>query len=145
MSRRGDIEVGVAIEALKVTFTIGRELRSPNRWKRHLAEWAESKTWQRLLLASVRNLPLHVLFPWPEGRRRVTVTRWVPTRRNFLLDRDNQHFVVKPLNDALKRLGWIKDDREIWLEQPIPTQEVSGDGRYWTIVEIEPCGKDGGT
>ena len=68
-------------------------------------------------------------------RRRVVVTRVVPSARNFLKDSENILFSLKPVNDALKRLGLIYDDSMKWLEQPMPTQEV---GPAWeTVIQIE--------
>ena len=72
-------------------------------------------------------------------RMRVEVERHVPSRRNFIQDADNLAFCVKPLLDALKRQGWIKNDSRKWLEHPTPTQHVSADGRDWTVVKIERC------
>jgi hypothetical protein len=62
----------------------------------------------------------------------------VPSARNFIRDDDNLRFAVKPLLDALKRQGYIKNDSRKWLEHPTPTQSVSPDGKDWTIVTIEP-------
>lgn len=70
-------------------------------------------------------------------RRRVTVTRLVPSARNFIRDEENLHFCVKPLNDALKRLGLIFDDSRNWIDQPMPTQAVAPDKIARTIVRIE--------
>lgn len=68
---------------------------------------------------------------------RVEVERHVPSLRNFIRDDDNLRFAVKPLLDALKRQGYIKDDSRKWLDHPTPTQHVSADGKDWTIVRIE--------
>lgn len=70
-------------------------------------------------------------------RRRVTVIREVKQASHFLQDDDNLRFCVKPLNDALKRLGLIYDDSREWLEQPMPEQRVSADKHVRTIVRIE--------
>lgn len=70
-------------------------------------------------------------------RRRVTVIRQVATRRQFIRDDENLHFAVKPLNDALKRLGLLYDDSRTWLEQPPVEQQVSPDGQARTIVRLE--------
>jgi hypothetical protein len=71
------------------------------------------------------------------ARMRVEVERHVPSARNFIRDDDNLRFAVKPLLDALKRLGYIKNDSRKWLDHPTPTQHVSADGRDWTVVRIE--------
>lgn len=70
-------------------------------------------------------------------RRRVTVTRYVKSKRAFIRDEENLHFCVKPLNDALKRLGLIFDDSRNWIEQPMPEQRVAPDGIERTVVRIE--------
>lgn len=72
-------------------------------------------------------------------RLRVTVERHVPSGRNFIRDDDNLRFAVKPLLDALKRQGYIKNDSRKWLEHPTPTQHVSADGKDYTIIRIEPA------
>lgn len=72
-----------------------------------------------------------------QERRRVTVLRYVKNRRQFVKDDDNLAFSVKPLNDALKRLGLIYDDHRKWMEQPLPEQLVSPDGIARTVVRIE--------
>lgn len=70
-------------------------------------------------------------------RRRVTVIRQVASRREFMQDDDNLKFALKPVNDALKRLGLLFQDSRKWLEQPPVDQQVSPDGRPYTIIRIE--------
>lgn len=72
------------------------------------------------------------------GKMRVEVERHVPSARNFIRDDDNLRFSVKPLLDALKRQGYIRNDSRKWLEHPTPTQHVSADGGDWTVVRITP-------
>lgn len=129
---------------------IPRELKSPNRWQgrhwrykhRETHEW-EQAVWCAMLQQRpdmLRVPPIKALAMIFRGEpvfgcreeRRVVVTRECPSRRNFVKDEDNLRFSVKPLNDALKRLGLIRDDSRKWLEQPMPTQEVSADGRWRT-------------
>lgn len=71
------------------------------------------------------------------GRVRVRITREVPSARNFIRDDDNLRFSVKPLLDALKRQGYIKNDSRKWIELPSPEQRVSSDGKYWTQVQLD--------
>ena len=127
-----------------MTLTIPRELRSPNAWmwKHWRIKQRERESWERDIFVQAcvwvgtdRVLGMSA----PKGRARVTVTRLVPSKRNFIRDDDNLRFAVKPVNDALKRLGLIKDDNRTWLEQPMPTQRVSIDGAYATVIEIAPC------
>lgn len=73
------------------------------------------------------------------GKMRVEVERHVPSARNFIRDDDNLRFAVKPLLDALKRKGYIKNDSRKWLDHPTPTQHVSADGKDWTVIRIEAC------
>lgn len=72
-----------------------------------------------------------------QERRRATVIRQVKFAGHFIRDDDNLRFAVKPLNDALKRIGLLYDDSRDWLEQPMPLQEVSRDRLARTIVRIE--------
>lgn len=133
-----------------LTLAIPRELKSPNRWNgcHWRVKHRESQEWEMEIAVSLltkraqRNVwaVLVAMNAVPPKRvcterRRVTVTRQVPSVRNFIKDEDNLRFATKPLNDALKRLGLIKDDNRKWLEQPMPTQEV---GPVWmTVIQIE--------
>lgn len=72
------------------------------------------------------------------GKMRLIVERHVPSQRNFIRDDDNLRFSVKPLLDALKRQGYIKNDSRKWLDHPTPTQHVSADGKDYTVITIEP-------
>lgn len=113
-------------------FRVPRLLDSPNRWNG--AHWKLkhkiSQIWQIEIRAQA--LPPSV----KPGRRRVEVERHVRSRRGFIRDDDNLRFSVKPLLDAMKRLGWIRDDAREWLELPAPTQHVSEDGRDWTVIKV---------
>lgn len=71
------------------------------------------------------------------GKMRIEIERHVPSGRNFIRDDDNLRFSVKPLLDALKRQGYIKNDSRKWLEHPTPTQHISADGKDWTVVRID--------
>ena len=73
-------------------------------------------------------------------KQRVEIERHVPSARNFIRDDDNLRFAVKPLLDALKRQGYIKNDSRKWLEHPTPTQHVSADGKDYTVIRISPAG-----
>jgi len=123
------------------SYHLARILKSPNTWQgrhwrvkdRDTREWQVALAWA-VWLSSCHGEPP----PQATGRVRVTVTRFVPTRRHFIRDEDNLRFCTKPLNDALTRLGWIRDDSRRWLEQPLPSQRVSVDHRHWTVVTIEP-------
>jgi hypothetical protein len=123
-----------------------RRLESPNIWNgRHWrVKHRISQEWQREIgNAMFRNLGCQEALMCSIGPRRlgivvgkmrVTVERHVPSGRNFIRDDDNLRFCVKPLLDALKRQGYIKNDSRKWLDHPTPTQHVSADGHDWTVV-----------
>lgn len=132
-----------------LTLRIPRELRSPNAWlwghwrkkQRERQQWEQDIAVALLTTkgqGSVLRVATHAVLSTPrtcDVRRRVVVTRVVPSSRRFIRDEDNLRFSVKPVNDALKRLGLIKDDNAKWLEQPMPTQQVGP--AMETIIEIE--------
>jgi len=136
---------------MSLTLRIPRELRSPNAWlwKHWRVKQRERQQWEQEIAVSLltekgkRNVfaVLLAMNAVPDAkrtcevRRKVTVTRIVTSKRRFIRDEDNLRFSVKPVNDALKRLGLIKDDNAKWLEQPMPTQEV-GSG-FETVIQID--------
>lgn len=73
-------------------------------------------------------------------RRRVTLIRRVPSRRNFCKDRPNLVYVTKPIHDALVRLGLLFDDSIAWLDD-VTLEEVSADGTDSTVIRIERLGR----
>lgn len=136
---------------MSLELTVERELKSPNRWQgrhwrykhRESQEWEQAVWTSIAVLGGARSLRDCLLAQNADkrvcqGRRKVSVVRQVPSLRNFIKDDDNLRFAVKPLNDALKRLGLIHDDSRKWLEQTLPTQAVSSDGKYYTRILIEP-------
>jgi Holliday junction resolvase RusA-like endonuclease len=130
---------------------VPRELKSPNRWQgRHWRyKYRETQEWEKCIgytaMAAMRVKGLQgallVLgaFPWQtcQTRRRVTVTRYAPSRRRFIRDDDNLRFAVKPVLDALKRLKLIRDDHRKWLDLPVPIQEVDEQLGFATKIVIE--------
>lgn len=114
---------------------IPRKLKSPNEtlWKHWRLKLRETRGWEADLQLAIGAFQRVAR----AERRKVAVTRLVPSRGAFIRDEDNLRFAVKPLNDALKRLGLIWDDSQGWLEQPLPVQSVSGDGHYWTAITIQ--------
>jgi hypothetical protein len=132
---------------------IPRRLDSPNTWNgRHWrVKHRLSQDWEQevgiavavfcganSLRATLRAVCGPKAAGYDVGKVRVTVERHVPSGRNFIRDDDNLRFSVKPLLDALKRQGYIKNDSRKWLDHPTPTQHVSEDGKDWTVVRIEP-------
>ena len=128
---------------MALELTIDRELHSPNKWQgRHWSfKSRDTRDWEALIACACVRLDRRFVFnrkPLVPFRRRVSVTRIVPSKRNFIKDDDNLRFATKPLNDALKRLGLIYEDSRHWLEQTLPIQEVSPNGGYFTRIVIEP-------
>lgn len=150
-------------EGHEFVFRIARELKSPNSWNG--AHWTvkhrESQEWERLLTIAVFTggqaqrfsdcaVFLLALKSQREAmtaepqRLRVTIERHAPSERHFIRDDDNLAFTSKPVCDALKRLGYIHNDSQKWLDHPIPTQHVSADGQWWTIIRVEARQKTSG-
>ena len=139
---------------MKTVLHLPRRLESPNIWNgRHWrVKHRISQEWEReIWIAVAKNAgagfvmeallcmnAIRAVKRRAEQKMRVTVERHVPSKRNFIRDDDNLRFSVKPLLDALKRQGYIKNDSRTWLEHPTPTQYVSEDGKDYTIVTIEP-------
>jgi hypothetical protein len=138
-----------------LTLKLPRILDSPNTWNgRHWrVKHRLSQDWEKQIGGALADLFVAkhggIDFPnaligqclYDERRVRVTVQRHVPSARNFIRDDDNLRFAVKPLLDALKRQGYIKNDSRNWIEHDTPTQHVSADGKPWTIVRLEPLGR----
>jgi hypothetical protein len=135
-------------EGTALVFRVARKLDSPNAWRKHwtlghrLMKW-----WLRAFTTalatnggfeSMARYQAEGQMPPVKFRMKVTVIRQAPSRRNFIRDDDDLRYTTKPLNDALKHAGLIKDDSRRWLNQPMPVQEVSSDRHYWTVVRVEP-------
>lgn len=134
-------------------FRIARELKSPNKtlWAHWRLKQAERQAWEETLLmavsryggmetvAGVQFLKSLSVFvdPARKERRRIVLTRIVPSVRNFVKDEDNLAFSGKHLFDAMKRVGMISDDTRELLDAPRPTQVVSADGAYLTVIELQ--------
>jgi hypothetical protein len=133
---------------------IHRELKSPNKtlWAHWRMKQAERQAWELVLLTAIaryggmetaagahllrRSLSLFVAAGVKE-RRRVVLTRLVPSTRNFIRDDDNLAFVGKPLFDAMKRIGLLYEDKREYLDAARPTQAVSPEKIYTTVIEIQ--------
>lgn len=124
-----------------ITLRIPRELKSPNAWlwrhwrvkQRERNDWEKAIAWALVGVTATREGRAFVYGAMT--RRKVTVERVVPSKRNFIRDADNTMFSVKLLNDALKKCGLLFDDSREWLEQPMPTQVVGPD--FETVIVIE--------
>lgn len=128
---------------------VGMALRSPNanhngHWSsrhRERKAWADAIENALIVAADVRTWDQYrklIGGKAAKRRMRLRVTREVPTARNFIRDRDNLVFACKRLRDALKGHGLIYEDSMAWLDFPDPTQEVSEDGGWWTVITVEP-------
>lgn len=140
-----------------------RELKSPNKtyWAHWRLKQADRQAWEvaiELAIAKFGGMEVAAgaqilrraglsLFVGRDAkrqlvkeRRRVTVHRLVPSLRNFIKDDDNLAFAIKPLCDALKRVGLIYEDKREYLDAPRPSQAVSPDGIYTTVIEIQRLG-----
>ena len=132
---------------------IPRRLESPNVWqgkhwrtKHRISQAWEREIWvwlaQRTGTRSLNEVLVCMNADGTRqagGRMRVEVERHVPSKRNFILDDDNLRFAVKPLLDALKRQGYIRNDSRKWLDHPTPTQHVSRNGSDYTVFRISPA------
>lgn len=150
MSRTG------LIDPANVTLRVPRELASPNTWNgRHWrVKHRLSQDWEQALGAATADLFVktekgiglpqalmamcgpRIAVGYVAERVRVAITRECPSQRNFIRDDDNLRFSVKPLLDALRRLGFIRNDSRKWIDLPTPEQRVSRDGKYWTEIAI---------
>lgn len=146
------VELSTVARDGSIEFRIQKILRSPNEYLgMHWREkHRERKAWEAALTNAIvisQGVPAARALLGPGAalrdcvgacrvRRRVEVIRLAPSRRNFVRDDDNLRFAVKPLLDALKRVGLIKDDRRQWIDLPVPTQDVSPDGCFWTWIAL---------
>lgn len=131
------------MEGASLVVTLPRGLRSPNHtyWGHWTQKRADRQAWERELAAAIYTAdPTVRSYGIALGHNpvRVAVERHVRSRRDFIPDDDNLRFCVKPLNDALTRVGLIYDDSRDWLDQSMPTQTLSRDGCARTILRIEP-------
>jgi len=145
------------IDPTRLTLRIKRELVSPNRWNgRHWrVKHRISQDWEKDISGAVLDLynvktghkfNLMLALEAVTGpkkwhghqapKMRVSITRECPSARNFIRDDDNLRFSVKPVLDALKRQGYIRNDSRKWIDLPTPEQIVSDDGEHWTRIEL---------
>jgi hypothetical protein len=139
----------------RAEFRIQRQLKNYNSGNR-LGHWSTKhrsmKVWQTALcnavvLALGMRKAQELLAPESglmgakgircQGRRRIEIIRWAPSKRNFVKDTfENLPNTAKELRDALKKTGLIYDDSTKWTDTTI-TQDVSNDGTYWTWIAID--------
>ncbi len=125
------------------------KLESPNYFMR---DWRLRKTlrarWGNQLrdvvtriegVASWKGLELLGRKPVCRDRMSIQVVRLVASVRQFLRDDDNSAFAAKGLNDALKDVGLICDDRSEWFTPAPLLQDVSPvEGHPVTLIILRP-------
>lgn len=138
------------------TFRIPRELESVNVWNgrhwhvKHRISQAWEKAFREAIVMSMGGRSLQdVLIAMCLGSkvngvvlrreepRRVTIQRQAPSLRRFIKDDDNLAASSKPVLDALKRCGLIRDDGRKWCQLVVAPQTVSDDGQFRTVVSLE--------
>jgi hypothetical protein len=72
-----------------------------------------------------------------QGQERVRVEFTIAHPKPY--DPDNAVGALKPVLDAMRRVRWIRDDSETWLELLPVRQERSTAGAPATTIEIEPA------
>lgn len=134
-----------------LTIRLPHRLETPNAWlwshwrtkKRAKDAWSERLRIACLSPAAVAmsiggNVELASWIGWtaPTNRPIVRITRQVPSRRNFITDRENRLFAAKALVDCLVQAGFLTNDREQDIDLQVP-QVVSADGLDWTEIVID--------
>lgn len=150
---RQRIRGSVTVEASgDIEIRLPHRLESPNKtlWAHWRVKAKAKSEWMARLrlavadsagltsLATFGDTPLAALGVAPvREKRRVHVTRIVPSARNFIRDDDNLVFAGKPLLDCIRQIGFLRDDSSAWTDLQRPTQQVDPEGRDWTVVRIE--------
>ena len=133
---RGALQaLGLGLQWTQRTWTLGRIPRSANRVLR--AHWGarthDKKSWIRYVLAACGRPPRRV-----EEKIRLEVT----VHRKKLQDPDNAVASVKPLLDALRRTGWLRDDSHEWLELSVKEVLEKNKRRQRTEITWRPAGSE---
>jgi hypothetical protein len=136
----GSLRLLIPLELPSVNTWIGRHWRI----KHQLSQRFEQAIRYGLCdVLPVQDLPsvLYVMGMGPQRlvqeKKRVTMTRRMPSKRRFIRDDDNLTGSCKPVLDALKRIGLIRDDRRTWCDLVVAEQQVSEDGQASVAVLIE--------
>lgn len=125
-----------------LTIRLPHRLESPNAWlwthwrtkKRAKDAWT-TRLQVALCTAYVAGKSLYTWTP-PTNRPTVRVVRQVPSRRNFITDRENRYFAAKALVDCLVQARLLTNDRETDIDLQVE-QQVSPDGLDWTEIVID--------
>jgi len=91
--------------------------------------WAARDRYNKQWLRRVRLFARRPPKTWDPKRRVVVEIVLFCTRR---YDRDNAYGSVKPILDALRHLGWVQNDSELWVDLDVSTQLV---GRKRSIAK----------
>lgn len=100
-----------------------------------LSRYSDTKGWEKAFSEALIVATDHSLGPQSNRRLRLEIVRLAP-RADYFLDRTNLAGGCKGLEDSLVRLGFLVDDNETWEDGPWPTQAVSLDKKYWTVVKL---------
>ncbi len=130
---------------------LGEKLDTPNRFKAHWSMQSSSRDkWELLLRAAVlralgvaswQHLAPLGRVPQCDRKMSMQVVRLVKSSREFIRDDDNLAFSRKHLQDCLKPLGLVKDDRREWLTANV-IQDVAPNGHPITLVFLWPADAD---
>jgi hypothetical protein len=118
-----------------ITWTLPRKLQSLNKLRGWRARHGDTKGWEKEIDGATIVSNDMSLGPGSGRRLRLEVVRLAPNVR-FKLDKVNLFGGIKGLEDALVRLGFLVDDSEIWEDGPWPSQAVSEDKKYWTVIKL---------
>lgn len=132
-------------------FVFADKLETPNRFRAHWSlQGASRKKWEARMRRAVLQA-LHVAsweflvslgrLPRCQEPMRMTVVRLVKSSREFVRDDDNLAYSRKHLQDCLKPLGLVKDDRREWLKASV-VQDVSPHDTYFTVCFLWPAAAD---
>lgn len=123
------------VAAGTITWTLPRKLLSLNKLRGGLSRFWDTKAWEREFEGAKVSATDGSLERGSGLRLRLEIVRFAPTNRWFV-DKVNLYGGCKGLEDSLVRLGYLVDDNEKWEDGPYPSQQVSDDGKYHTIVRL---------
>lgn len=105
-------------------------LSSLNAWNnkpRYLYS-KEKKKWEKVLAGAV------YIWGLAEGKRALTVMRFVESRRNLIKDFDNRVGALKPVKDVLVATGVLVDDSDEYLEFTVDQDVDPGNPRTEIVL-----------
>lgn len=145
-----DTPFAFMVDDMMVTI-ISRKLESPNKHRFHwTVQHGDSANWEKDIQKAY--LDMVRVASWddaaelgrrpalPSGPMNLQIVRLVMSNREFMKDDSNMPGAGKGLQDALVRLGFLKDDRREYLitgPQPV-MQDVSATDCYVTVFFFWP-------